>query len=207
MKRAFRGISQPSRKLGARSGLKSIWAKLRRRHLPRNIAPLHKSPTFQRKSQVWRTLCDLASNTRRRFDNIRELLRRHTPSSQLYAMHKLYRNLPPPHHLPAGKAIATAMRKRSQTQTTYSQQPIAHFDPVSVTPLPIVGHQRVPTLTRYKPSRFYATISPPHHNRGIRQTSRDTGPAAQLAKSTPHMATQPFAPMYLSTTQATSPNP
>ena len=116
MKRAFRGISQPSHKLGARSGLKSIWAKLRRRHLPRNIAPLHKSPTFQRQSQVWRTLCDLASNTRRRFDSIRELLRRHTPSSQLYAilyaMHKLSHNLPPPHHLPAGKAVATAMRKR-----------------------------------------------------------------------------------------------
>ena len=63
----------------ARSGLRSIWAKLRRRHLPRNIAPLHRSPTFQRQSQVWRTLCDLASNTKRRFDNSRELLRRRIP--------------------------------------------------------------------------------------------------------------------------------
>ena len=103
MKRAFRGIAKPSHnKIAARSGMKSIWAKLRRRHLPRNIAA----------SQVWPTLCDLASNTKRRFDNNRELLRKRTPPSQLYALHKLSRNLPPPHHLPAGKAIATAMRKR-----------------------------------------------------------------------------------------------
>ena len=105
MKRAFRGISQPSHKITARSGLRSIWAKLCRRHLPRNIAPLHRSPTFQRQSPVWRTLCDLASNTKRRFDNSRELHRRRTPLA-------ISHNQPPPHHLPAGKAIATAMRKR-----------------------------------------------------------------------------------------------
>ena len=79
MKKALRGISQPSHKITARGGLRSIWAKLRRRHLPRNIAPLHRSSTFQRQSQVWRTLCDLASNTKRRFDNSRELLRRRIP--------------------------------------------------------------------------------------------------------------------------------
>ena len=52
----------------------------------------------------------------------------------------------------------------------------------------------------HKTSRLHDTTSPPHHNRGIRQTREDTGSATQLAKSTPYMETQPLTFVYLSTT-------
>ena len=113
MKQAFRGISQPARNtMPLRSGLMSIWAKLRRKHLPPTLQPLHKSPTFQRQSQVWQTICNLASNTKRRFDSTRELPRASTPAAQLYALHKLSSNLPSTHQRPATKAIGTALKKR-----------------------------------------------------------------------------------------------
>ena len=109
MKQAFRGISQPARNtIPSRSGLMSIWAKLRRKHLPPAIQPLHKSPTFQRQSQVWQTICNLASNTKRRFDSTRELLKTSTPTARLYALHKLSSNLPATHQRPTTKAIGTA---------------------------------------------------------------------------------------------------
>ena len=98
MKQAFRGISQPARNtIPSRSGLMSIWAKLRRKHLPPATQPLHKSPTFQRQSQVWQTICNLAANTKRRFVSTRELLKTSTPTAQLYALHKLSSNLPATH--------------------------------------------------------------------------------------------------------------
>ena len=114
MKRAFRGITQPARnKIQQRAGITSIWNKLRRRHLPPTLRPLHKSRTFQHQTQVWHTICNLASNTKRRFESTKELMRRRTPSAQLYAYHRIARNLPTTHQRPATKAIATAMRKRS----------------------------------------------------------------------------------------------
>ena len=114
MKRAFRGISQPARnKIQQRAGVTSIWAKLRRRYLPPALRPLYTSRTFQRQAQVWHTICNLASNTKRRFESTKELLRRKTPSAQLYAYHRIACNLPPTHQRPATKAITTAMRKRA----------------------------------------------------------------------------------------------
>ena len=98
MKQAFRGISHPARNaIPSRSGLMSIWAKLRRKRLPPATQPLHKSPTFQRQSQVWQTICNLTSNTKRRFVSTRELLNTSTPTAQLYALHKLSSNLPATH--------------------------------------------------------------------------------------------------------------
>ena len=109
MKKAFCGVSQPAlNKIPSRSGLKSIWTKLRRRHLPPSMLPLHKSPTLQRQNQIWQTICDLASNTKRRFDSTRELMKRRTPAAQLYVLHKLSNNLPTTHQRPATKAISTA---------------------------------------------------------------------------------------------------
>ena len=114
IKRAFRGITQPARnKIQQRAGITSIWSKLRRRHLPPTLRPLDKSRTFQRQTQVWHTICNLASNTKRRFESTKELMRRSTPSAQLYAYRRIARNLPTTHQRPATKAIATAMRKRS----------------------------------------------------------------------------------------------
>ena len=114
MKRVFRGITQPARnKIQQRAGITSIWSKLRRRHLPPTLRPLYKSRTIQRQTQVWHTICNLASNTKRRFESTKELMRRRTPSAQLYAYHRIARNLPTTHQRPATKAIATAMRKRS----------------------------------------------------------------------------------------------
>ena len=114
MKRAFRGISQPARnKIQRRSGITSIWAKIRRRYLPPALRPLYSSHTFKRQAQVWQTICNLASNTRRRFDSTKELLKHKTPPAQLYAYHRIACNLPPTHQRPATKAINTAMRKRA----------------------------------------------------------------------------------------------
>ena len=114
MKRAFRGISQPARnKIQRRSGITSIWAKIRRRYLPPALRPLYSSHTFKRQAQVWQTICNLASNTRRRFDSTKELLKHKTPPAQLYAYHRIACNLPPTHPRPATKAINTAMRKRA----------------------------------------------------------------------------------------------
>ena len=88
-----------------------MWTQLRRKHLPPAMLPLHKSSTFQRQSQVWQTICDHASNTKRRFDSTRELLKTRTPAAQLYALHKFSNNLPTTHQRPATKTIGTALKK------------------------------------------------------------------------------------------------
>ena len=57
------------------TGFRSIWAKVRRKRLPPRMQDIYQCHTFTSQVSTWSLLCDLSSNTRRRFEGIRTLLR------------------------------------------------------------------------------------------------------------------------------------
>ena len=69
MRRSLRYIHRQGKSKA--TGFCSIWAKVRRNRLPHRMQDIHKCHTFTSQLNTWTILCDLSSNTRRRFEGIK----------------------------------------------------------------------------------------------------------------------------------------
>ena len=110
MKGAFSGFTEAAN--NKHNGTGALWAKLRRGKLHHTIRTFSDTPVFRDRKQAWLIVSHLCTNTRIRFDTIRQLLQSATPTSTIYALYKLSNNLPRRDRRQARKALHTVFRKR-----------------------------------------------------------------------------------------------
>ena len=94
------------------TGFRSIWAKIRRKRLPPRMQDIHNCHTFTSQVGTWPLLCDLSSNTKRRFESIRSLLQSKTSTTGIYGLCRMAGNLSNVHKQAAQKALKVVLRKR-----------------------------------------------------------------------------------------------
>ena len=91
---------------------------------------LHANTIIQPRKTEWTTVSHPCSNKRIRFDTTRQLLRSATPTSTIYALHKLTGNLPRRDKCQAQQALATVLKKRKlrspQVNKPVYVQPLMH---------------------------------------------------------------------------------
>ena len=90
----------------------NIWCKIRRKHLPQRLRSITQAPCFRDQRTAWQTLVNLSSNTRRRFDTTKQLMKHSTGPPAIYALHKMSHNMAPTHQRTARKSLATVLSKR-----------------------------------------------------------------------------------------------
>ena len=95
-----------------KTGFASIWCKIRRKHLPQRLRSITQAPCFRDQRTAWQTLVNLSSNTRRRFDTTKQLMKHSTASPAIYALYRMTHNMAPTHQRTARKSLATALTKR-----------------------------------------------------------------------------------------------
>ena len=121
MRRSLRFIHRQGQSKA--TGFRSIWAKIRRRRLPPRMQDIHNCHTFTSQVGAWSLLCDLSSNTKRRFEGIRSLLRSKTSTTGIYGLCRMAGNLSNVHKQAAQKALKVVLRKR-RLQTPKPSKPI-----------------------------------------------------------------------------------
>ena len=89
---------------------------------------IYQCHTFTSQVSAWSLLCDLSSNTRRRFEGIRTLLRSNTSTTGIFGLCRMAGNLSKVHKQAAQKALKLVLRKRRL-------QPPKHSKPIFVQPL------------------------------------------------------------------------
>ena len=89
---------------------------------------IYQCHTFTSQVSAWSLLCDLSSNTRRRFEGIRTLLRSNTSTTGIFGLCCVAGNLSNVHKQAAQKALKVVLRKRRL-------QPPKHSKPIFVQPL------------------------------------------------------------------------
>ena len=96
------------------TGFASIRCKIRRKHLPQRLRSrsITQATCFRDQRTAWQTLANLSSNTRRRFDTTKQLMKHSTASPGIYALHKMTHNMAPTHQRTARKSLATVLTKR-----------------------------------------------------------------------------------------------
>ena len=81
MKGAFSGFTKAAN--NKHNGTGALWAKLRRGKLRHTIRTFSDTPVFRDRKQAWLSVSHLCTNTRIRFDTIRQLLQSATPTSTI----------------------------------------------------------------------------------------------------------------------------
>ena len=110
MRRSLRLIHRQGRSKA--TGFRSIWAKIRRKMLPPKMQDIYSCHTFTSQVDTWTLLCDLSSNTKRRFDGIRNLLKSQTSTTGIYGLCRMANNMSNVHKQAAIKALKVVLRKR-----------------------------------------------------------------------------------------------
>ena len=126
MRRSLRFIHRQGQSQA--TGFRSIWAKIRRKRLPPRMQDIHNCHTFTSQVGTWSLLCDLSSNTKRRFDGIRSLLRSKTSTTGIYGFCRVAGNMSNVHKQAVQKALKGVLRKRRL-------QPPKPSKPIFVQPL------------------------------------------------------------------------
>ena len=185
------------------TGFRSIWAKVRRKRLPPRMQDIYQCHTFTSQVSTWSLLCDLSSNTRRRFEGVKTLLRSNTSTTGIFGLYRMAGNLSNVHKQAAQKALKVVLRKRRLTATTKAQP----TDLCAAIDAPRFHHQfeELPQTGSSQAQGAHCPIFHTLHKTSVYKTPHDERHHPQLEGSTPSLAPRTRPGMYMPTVQGKIP--